>query len=192
MRKSGMVLAVFAALGMFAVGCGKAEDKKPTEPGKDNPAGGPAAPDLSYTEWNAWNTFAVGASVTMDYGASRMKTAIKEKSDKVIKLETTTLIKDGDAWKAMGDPQVREVKKEQPAADPKAKCPLCEKEVSSHAKPTWSKGSEKVAGKDVAVVTMKSKNCKDGKDNPDMKYSPDVPGGAFAQLDKVCEFEAKK
>lgn len=168
-------------------------------------AGGAYAQQQS-SEFDKWNDFGVGSSVTLEMETSGMKiamtTTLKKKEGDKLTVETVTEM---SGMKMPGQERVIEKPKSGGDAGAATKCPKCNKEAAAHCKVT-EKGKEtvKVGDKEIecTVVEMTMSDC-DGKESGSSKSwtSKEVPGGTVKMEGKfsgmenkqVCTaFEAKK
>ncbi len=204
MKRWGMLFALMAVIGLVNVGCdSKKEEAKEKEGTTDNGGNGGGSEEaaFTYTEWNAWNGFGEGSSVTYqlqntDQMKMWMRYTVTKKEDDKITLKNESKMdmggKEGE-WKA-GTPDPKIVKKpaEAAAGGADATCPKCEKKYSDHDAPTWEDGKADVAGNEVATKTMVMKDCKTGDETKGITVSTDVPGW-MTKLGQgpVTAFEAK-
>lgn len=205
MKRISVVLSIVACL----VAC----DNKPAATGpapstnasnpKEQPKEQPKEAAFEYSEWNAWNGFGKGSSVTfyMKMEANNMEMwqthTIKEKTDSEITLVTTgkTKMKIGDNVTENETPaSERKVTKATTGEAPK-ECAACKKPVADHKKPDIKDGAGKVGDKEVKTKEMTMFGC-DGKEVAKMVLSTDVPGwaiemGAAPNIMKATAFEKK-
>lgn len=138
-----------------------------------------AQENYKFDEFEAWNRFEAGASVTIEMETSGMKismtTTLKSKDKDVLKVETKTKIVGNEMDIP---PQEREIKKE---TAEQSNCPSCGKAADSHgsAKKT---GTEKMKIGDqeieVSVIEFSSSDCQgNAQGKGKMHVSDAVPGG---------------
>lgn len=137
---------------------------------------------FQYSEWEAWNAFEAGSSVTMEIEAGGMKvkmtSTIKSKSDTEITLEGETEM---NGMKVpTGERKV--VKPSTPPSKADPTCPKCKKE--HFAKPTITKEKVKVGDRELETTVMEivATSC-EGNELGRSKtwYSKDVPGWIVRQ-----------
>lgn len=161
-----------------------------------------AQDDFAYSEWQSWDGFEVGSSVTLESETGgmkvRMTNAIKARTETEITLETTVEM----SGRSMPGGERKIHKPSGPEKKPDPTCPRCKKE--HFGKPTVTKEKVKIGDREVetTVIEIVATSC-EGKEQGRSKtwYSKDVPGwivkmdAAFAQSSakQTCvAFEAKK
>lgn len=158
-------------------------------------AGGAYAQQSS--EFDNWNGFGVGSSVTLEMEMSGMKmvmtTTLKKKEADKLTVETVTEM---SGSKMPGQERVIEKPKTGGDTGAAAKCPKCNKDAASHCKMTEAgKERVKVGDKEIecTVVEMKMSDC-DGKDTGSSKTwtSKEVPGGTVKTEGKFSGMESKQ
>ncbi len=149
------------------------------------------------SEWDNWNDFGVGSSVSLESETSGMKmvmtTTLKKKEGDKLTVET---VMEMSGMKMPGQERVIEKPKSGGDTGAATKCPKCSKEAASHVKVTESgKEKVKVGDKEVecAVVEMKMSDC-DGKESGSSKswYSKEIPGGTVKMEGKFGGMETKQ
>jgi hypothetical protein len=134
--------------------------------------------EFKYSEWDAWNSFKEGSSVTIDMEASGMKmkttTTLKKKEAEVLTVESVTEMSGN---KLPG--QERKITKPKEGATDQ-NCKKCGKPAKDHVKWTEAKEKVKVGDKELECTKIDAKmNDCDGKEQGTSVswYSNDVPGG---------------